>query len=55
MAEFTIEKVCQAVSAFNQGNVQSVDTYLRAFSQSSEAWPICIQILLSNPEQSYHF
>ncbi|CAD8068177.1 unnamed protein product [Paramecium primaurelia] len=55
MAEFSIEKVCQAIQVFNQGQVEQVDTFLRSFSQSNEAWAICIQILQQNPDQSLVF
>ncbi|CAD8068822.1 unnamed protein product [Paramecium primaurelia] len=55
MAEFSIENVCQAIHAFNNGQVEKADTFLRSFSQSSEAWGICIQILQSNPDSSLVF
>ncbi|CAD8091723.1 unnamed protein product [Paramecium sonneborni] len=55
MADFSIENVCQAIHALNKGQVDKADPFLRTFSQSNEAWRICIQILLSNPDSSLVF
>ncbi|CAD8086498.1 unnamed protein product [Paramecium sonneborni] len=55
MADFSIENVCQAIQALNKGQVSKADPFLRTFSQSNEAWGVCIQILLSNPDSSLVF